>query len=85
MASVNVILGKLDRGKRLTNEECNLVRRALIEDQRKHGVWKKYPCMWECSLCGYSVNRYINRITYPDNYIESYRYCPRCGAEMEVE
>lgn len=85
MASYNVTLGKIERGKKLTSEEYALVSRALTKDKRRHAVWKKYPCVWECSNCKFWVDRYCSPdFSYPDDYIKNYRYCPHCGAEMEV-
>lgn len=55
----------------------------------KHGKWKVKPCIKsvkhvnipvvECSVCGLYFCDIINN----HNFI--YRYCPSCGAEMDLE
>lgn len=73
----NVICGKLNRGKRLTTEEIDFIKKRFEQYERNHAIWKEYPCLWECSLCGKWIHM-------PDK-IQFYKYCPRCGAKMEVE
>lgn len=45
-----------------------------------HGYWKEDPgvgCFWICSACGYPSEAFAANVLY--------KYCPRCGAKMEVD
>lgn len=85
MTDTNVIMGKVDRNKKLTNEELDIVHHALIKDKRGHARWKEYPCVWECTGCKFWIDKYLTpELTRPDNFIKHFKYCPRCGCKMEV-
>lgn len=44
-------------------------------ESEKHGSWIDIdPLRWECSACGYQVNRWNNT-----------PYCPKCGAQMSED
>lgn len=75
----NVIYGKLQKGERLDAAEIKIIERVFKDYEKMHGIWKEYPCVYECSVCknwefkGDTLN------------IDFYKFCPRCGAKMDGE
>lgn len=50
------------------------------EPRRKKGRWSG-SC---CSVCGVSRYNFINILHTDSGYRGTWKYCPNCGAEMEV-
>ena len=49
----------------------------------RHGRWiDEEPTVIKCSACGEEFNDEIVYMTYPYNNL---RYCPGCGAKMDLE
>ena len=48
----------------------------------KHGEWLFDKVVWHCSLCGTNPTRGMG---YTQGEHNLYRYCPNCGAKMNVE
>lgn len=42
----------------------------------KHGKWIKFPGVIECSICGGWIGK---------EHTFGYKYCPHCGAKMDLE
>lgn len=49
---------------------------AIADSKKKTGKWKKLEFGYKCSECSLCTNK---------KGILFYRYCPNCGAEMEVK
>lgn len=73
----NVIYGKLQKGEPLDAMEIKIIKRAFTEYEKTHGIWKDYPSLYECSVCKHW------EFKSSALHIEFYKFCPRCGAEME--
>lgn len=58
-----------------------------IQPRAKVGKWIKYGrprCgeqHYQCTIC----NEYFNLGIYSDYYLKAFKFCPNCGAKMEVE
>lgn len=59
---------------------------GMIETLPKKGVWVKYGSPrcneqhYKCTNC----DDYVNFGAYGDYYSKDFKYCPHCGAKMEV-
>lgn len=51
MNSSNVIFAKLDKGKRLTVDEIEWLRRGVKQYKKTHTYWIDYPAAVECIQC----------------------------------
>ena len=85
-ASVNELVDELAR--RLSDERCgppirgrepgvimhNILDLPSVEPERKKGKWRVECFNVWCTNCGFHPKA-----------IEAIEYCPKCGAEMEVE
>ena len=62
-------------------EMYQMAAEALSEEPRKAGRWERYPSAFDrkCSVCGVEIDFLRNPM------IKDCKYCPNCGAKMEVE
>lgn len=55
-----------------------------IEPEQKTGVWvaidQEPHETWECNMCGFVIDG--SGCIFPDEYRDTYKYCPNCGAKM---
>ena len=69
--------------------------KAIIEsmptiDPVKHGKWEKYGSQdkgmkWVCTACGGIAYKPFGRMEYGKRLPCDYKFCPNCGAQMEIE
>lgn len=71
----------------ISNCIAMVVNEPPITSQTKKGKWVKYGIPrcgeqhYKCTLCGY----YINFGQWGEVYTKEFKYCPNCGAKMEIE
>lgn len=78
-----------DAEKRGYDRLVRLLKETVGHLEREHGKWRrcKNPEHIECSVCGMWGNAkdmmFIDETIMMDNVVR-YRYCPSCGARMDV-
>lgn len=82
MNSSNVIFAKLDKGKRLTFDEIEWLRRGVKQYKNKHTYWIDHPAAVECMQCNWLEYRYQLDGTTPNNDYKYFKFCPTCGSKI---
>lgn len=79
--SNNVIFTKLEKGKRLSFDEIEWLRRGVKQYKKTHTYWVDHPCAFECVQCKHLEYKYYPDGTHCNEY-KYMRFCPSCGAKI---
>ena len=60
--------------------------KIIVDQEKKSGNWididEEPHEVWECDHCGFVIDG--SGCIDPYDYRDTYKYCPNCGAKMEV-